>query len=111
MIKKNKIKEIVKIFIKIKNIERFLRKFHFKKLEDNNIKLYYKLNGNIYDFNKNLNINTHFRNSVLCWRIQGSRSTINHYVRVHDFINTNLLYYNFQLFYNFFIPKKNNIYR
>ena len=40
--KKIKIKEIVKIFIKLKNLERFLRKFHFKKIKDNNIKLYYK---------------------------------------------------------------------
>ena len=55
--------------IRLKNIERFLRKLHFKKIEDNNIKLFYKYNGNERDKNSNIktefNIKTKFNISII----------------------------------------------
>ena len=53
MIKKLKRMKLKKN-IRLKNIERFLRKLHFKKIEDNNIKLFYKYNGNERDKNSNI---------------------------------------------------------
>ena len=52
--KRDKNIEIKKIFIKLKNIERFLIKNHFKRLEDNNIKLYFSKKENYIDYDFNI---------------------------------------------------------
>ena len=119
--KKIKNDQIKFFFIKLKNIERFLRKLHFKKIEDNNIKLFYKYNGNERDKNSNINtefnIKTEFNINIRidskiykAYKEKVENSYFTYYSSVYSLINDYILKIFFIYFYNYFL-KKIDIYK